>query len=104
MNVSRENWQERTVADRRSPDRSDRRAPRTPRSSGKAKPQGHEAFLKALESSSAVISLTMIDGGDVQGIVKHSDKFTISLEIEGTVHVIFKHSIASFFAVTPREV
>ncbi len=62
------------------------------------KPQGHEAFLKMLETSGAEIELVLLSSGDkVRGVVRHSDKFTVSIKSgeEGT-KVYFKHALESF--------
>jgi sRNA-binding regulator protein Hfq len=71
--------------------------------------KGHEAFLKALETSGAVISIEKCDGTKLEGVVKHSDKYTISVRQTTTMtngsyvdRVIFKHDISEFSAVTPR--
>jgi RNA chaperone Hfq len=86
-----------------SPGRPERR-PGNAKTQGK--PTGHEAFLKALETSGAQIGVVFLDGKTVEGVVKHSDKFTISLEatLTGHTHVIFKHAICSFKALSPRPV
>lgn len=81
------------------------------------KPQGHEAFLKALEGSGAVVEVEKASSGDkVIGKIKTSDKYTISLRVpnvsgdwEGpyTTRVIFKHDISEFsplMPTTPAEV
>jgi len=83
-----------------------------------AKPQvvGHEAFLKALENSGAPIEIWLESGVDCFiGKIKHSDKFTISLEartrieegvareMNGQTVVVFKHSIAYFIPLRRDE-
>jgi len=72
---------------------------------------GHEAFLKALEHSGATIVFTMNDGERFVGRIRHSDKYTISMELavpqlpeiatyppapDSRKIVLFKHSIAYF--------
>lgn len=80
----------------------------------KKQPKGHEAFLKALETSGAEIQIEKCDGSIVTGTVIHSDKYTISIRTfvpnpanpEGDKlrrdRVIFKHDISEFTAITPR--
>lgn len=74
-----------------------------------AKPKGHEAFLKALETSGAEICVEFLDSipGDpvfLIGIVKHSDAYTISLDTcGGYTEVIFKHAIRKFACTTRKE-
>lgn len=81
-------------------------APSRPRLSVKLrslkKPEGHEAFLKMLEVSKAEIKITTLDGGVFQGVVRHSDKYTISIKDgeKGTV-VFFKHGIEQFEPIEP---
>lgn len=77
------------------------------RGNSKNKPtlKGHEAFLKALEASGATIKVFLLDQEEpLVGTVKHSDKYTISLEPSdgGESEVVFKHAIRSFRAMTPR--
>lgn len=70
------------------------------------KPSGHEAFLKALESSNATVEVEKASSGDkIIGKIKASDKYTISLRVPNTpgdyegpyaTRVIFKHDISEF--------
>ncbi len=71
----------------------------------KPEPVGHESFLKALEKSAASIIIEKASTGEkIKGVVKHSDKFTISIEDAAhRTRVIFKHDISEFEAVTPRQ-
>ena len=73
------------------------------------KPSGHEAFLKALESSNATVEVEKASSGDkVIGKIKASDKYTISLRVPNTpgdwegpyqTRVIFKHDISEFMPI-----
>ncbi len=77
------------------------------RPSADKKPKGHEAFLKALETSGAKVCIEKCDGTSVHGVVKHSDKFTVSIRAtksDGTTvdRIIFKHDISEFSAISPR--
>lgn len=84
--------------------------PFTPKSAG-SKPTGHEAFLKALEASGAVVQIEKASSGDiVVGKIKASDKYTVSLRCpvvaddwEGPykTRVIFKHDISEFSPLLP---
>ena len=69
----------------------------------KPEPVGHEAFLKALEKSGAQILVEKLSGEKILGVVKHSDKFTISLTTsEGRTRILFKHDISEFEAQSSR--
>lgn len=72
------------------------------------KVEGHEAHLKALETSGATIIVTMASGIEYMGVVRHSDKYTISLRIKDATapegsrkKVLFKHAIDSYEPLTP---
>lgn len=66
------------------------------------RPTGHEAFIKHLEGSAVPIMVKMMDGTEVAGQIKASDRMTISLkETIGRngayrTRVLFKHAIAEF--------
>lgn len=71
-----------------------------------ASPKGHEAFLKALEAAGAIVNIALVTSPDappMKGVIKHSDKYTISLKVDRPngggyqVFVIFKHAIESFW-------
>lgn len=71
-----------------------------------SKPSGHEAFLRALESSGATVEIEKASTGEhVVGKIKASDKYTISLRVPHTqgdyngpytTRVLFKHDISEF--------
>lgn len=65
-------------------------------------PEGHAAFLKAIENAQGVIRVMKTSGEIRKGSVKTSDKYTISLKEtreDGSyqVYVIFKHAIEEFW-------
>ncbi|WKZ86373.1 RNA chaperone Hfq [Ralstonia pickettii] len=94
-----------TLSVRRNVDRAERpaRSGFQPRSKPANAAKGHEAFLKALETSGASISVLMAsDGESIVGRVKTSDKFTVSLETNDGTWVVFKHDISRFKPLTPR--
>ena len=78
------------------------------------KPSGHEAFLKALESSNATVEVEKASSGDkIIGKIKASDKYTISLRCPLTpgdwegpyaTRVIFKHDISEFMPIINQAV
>jgi RNA chaperone Hfq len=60
-------------------------------------PKGHEAFLKALHESGAEIRVYLLDLLEpLQGKIRATDKYTISLDVKGTTEVIFKHAVQRF--------
>ena len=79
-----------------------------PKKVAPVKPAGHEAFLKALETGNAMVTIRLAtDGQEIKGTVKHSDKYTISLRVDRPngnyqVYVIFKSAIEMFWT-NPNE-
>lgn len=77
------------------------------------KPSGHEAFLKALESSNATVEVEKASSGDkIIGKIKASDKYTISLRVPNTpgdyegpcqTRVLFKHNISEFMPIISMQ-
>ena len=73
-------------------------------------PKGHEAFLKALEASNAVVLFEKSSSGEkVTGKIKCSDKYTISVQVplpnetdKYITRVLFKHDISEFS--TPNRI
>lgn len=78
-----------------------KRSPRKKFHTGE-QPKGHEAFLKALEESGAMVRVVLISSGEeIHGRVHASDKFTISVQVDETdegTRVLFKHDISEFSA------
>ena len=75
-----------------------------------AAPKGHEAFLKSLETHSAVVSIQFLDSDEIMvGTIKHADKYTISLKVNDAdgaryqVYVIFKHAIKKFWTAPENQ-
>jgi sRNA-binding regulator protein Hfq len=70
---------------------------------GAKKLQGHEAFLKNLETTGAEVKIQTQHGDLYTGVVKRSDAYTISVHLIGDVtpRVFFKHSIEFFQPVNP---
>lgn len=71
--------------------------------SSKVIPKGHEAFLKALESSSATVTFEKASSGaEIIGIIMHSDKYTVSVFDGQKTRVLFKHDISEFSTESTR--
>lgn len=73
-----------------------------PRAKSKTTPTGHEAYLKALETSGAMVAFEKASTGQViAGSIKTSDKYTISVQTEFGTRVLFKHDLSEFFVAAP---
>jgi small nuclear ribonucleoprotein (snRNP)-like protein len=90
-------------------------APRVAAPATGPKSKGHEAFLKALQMSDADIVVEKMSGDVYYGKLKHSDKYTLTINAyaiqrngkdysdevkESFDRVIFKHDISEFHTTT----
>lgn len=82
----------------------------------KSELKGHEAFLKALEESGkeqgTQVEVEKMNGDKVVGVVKCSDKYTITLRVPNPSdsdsagfidRVLFKHDISEFRALQGKK-
>jgi RNA chaperone Hfq len=67
-------------------------APRAPRTAG------HDSVLRAIREQQRTIHLTLMSGEAMEGTLVASDKFTMTVKVDGVRHVVFKHGIEQFFA------
>jgi host factor-I protein len=61
-------------------------------------PNIQDAFLNQARRDRAVVRIQLMDGTDLEGRIKHFDRFAIIVERDGTDHMIFKHAIATIRA------
>ncbi|HOV70236.1 MAG TPA: RNA chaperone Hfq [Clostridia bacterium] len=54
-----------------------------------------EVLLNTVRKEQVAVSVNLLNGQKVTGMVKGFDSFTIIIESEGTQTLIYKHSIAS---------
>lgn len=94
--------------DGRAESRSATSAPRKINAPARVPLKGHEAFLKALELSGADVVIEKVSSGEaVEGKLKHSDKYTVTIRSMSKDdklidRVIFKHDISEFYTTTAR--
>lgn len=55
-----------------------------------------DAFLNNLRKNSTFITVYLLNGFQLKGLVKSYDNFTVLLEAEGKQHLIYKHAISTF--------
>jgi len=78
------------------------------RSAKQTAPKGHEAFLKALETSGVDVAFVMASRDEIiVGKIKTSDKYTVSVtqpvpnSDRYLTRVLFKHDISEFQPLIP---
>jgi host factor-I protein len=63
-----------------------------------------DAFLNECKRQGTAVTLYLMNGFQLCGIVKGYDPFTVLLEYEGKPHLIYKHAISTICAVAHIEV
>lgn len=65
--------------------------------------KGHDAVLKGMQDNGSLCRVQPIHGDLVVGKVLNRDRYTITLDVNGTKRVIYKHAIEFFEEVTVEE-
>lgn len=60
-----------------------------------------DAFLNNLRKSSTFVTVFLLNGFQLKGLVKSYDNFTVLIEADGKQHLIYKHAISTFVPSKP---
>jgi host factor-I protein len=63
--------------------------------SGKAQINLQDGYLNQLRKDSALVTVFLVNGCKLKGIVRGFDNFTIVLESDGKQHLVYKHAIST---------
>lgn len=55
-----------------------------------------DTFLNHLRKNSTFVTVFLLNGFQLKGLVKSYDSFTVLLECDGKQHLIYKHAISTF--------
>ncbi|KAB8138814.1 RNA chaperone Hfq [Gracilibacillus oryzae] len=55
-----------------------------------------DQYLNQLRKERIPVTVFLVNGFQVRGLVKAFDNFTVMLEVEGKQQLIFKHAISTF--------
>nr|WP_106784478.1 RNA chaperone Hfq [Lysinibacillus timonensis] len=55
-----------------------------------------DTFLNTLRKNGTFVTVFLLNGFQLKGLVKSYDNFTVLLEAEGKQHLIYKHAISTF--------
>ena len=55
-----------------------------------------ELFLNELRKNNTFVTIFLLNGFQLKGIIKSYDNYTVLLESEGKQHLIYKHAISTF--------
>ncbi len=63
-----------------------------------------DSFLAECKRQSMTVTVYLTNGGEVRGLVKGYDPFTLLLEYENNVHLIYKHAICTLSPAGPLSI
>lgn len=55
-----------------------------------------DTFLNYLRKNTTFVTVFLLNGFQLKGVVKSYDNFTVLIESEGKQHLIYKHAISTF--------
>ncbi|WP_438317826.1 RNA chaperone Hfq [Sporosarcina sp. FA9] len=55
-----------------------------------------EVVLNGLRKNNTFVTIFLINGFQLKGLIKSYDNFTVLIEAEGKQHLIYKHAISTF--------
>lgn len=55
-----------------------------------------DTFLNQLRKSNTFVTVFLLNGFQLKGLIKSYDNFTVLLESEGKQQLIYKHAISTF--------
>jgi host factor-I protein len=54
-----------------------------------------DTFLAECKRLASTVTVSLVNGGEVRGVVKGFDPFTLLLEFENNTTLIYKHAVAT---------
>lgn len=61
----------------------------------------HNKFLTILKENNAPVTVFLVCGVRLQGIITHFDEDSLLLKRDGHIQLVFKHSISTIMPVDP---
>jgi host factor-I protein len=62
-----------------------------------------EAFLNQIRRDSVPITMYLVNGVQLKGVVKGFDSFTVVLENDGKQSMVYKHAVSTITPLRPVE-
>ncbi|EGQ27439.1 RNA chaperone Hfq [Mammaliicoccus sciuri] len=60
-----------------------------------------DTFLNALRKNNTFVTIFLLNGFQLKGLIKSYDNYTVLLESEGKQQLIYKHAISTFAPAKP---
>ena len=63
-----------------------------------------DTFLNTVRKSKNPVTLFLVNGVKLQGVITWFDNFSVLLRREGTVQLVYKHAISTIMPTQPIEI
>ena len=63
-----------------------------------------DIFLNSVRKSKNPVTLFLVNGVKLQGVITWFDNFSVLLRREGTVQLVYKHAISTIMPNSPVEI
>ncbi|WP_042472113.1 RNA chaperone Hfq [Bacillus ndiopicus] len=63
-----------------------------------------DTFLNQLRKNNIFVTVFLLNGFQLKGLIKSYDNFTVLLEVEGKQHLIYKHAISTFVPASTIDI
>lgn len=63
-----------------------------------------DTFLNQLRKSNVFVTVFLLNGFQLKGLIKSYDNFTVLLESDGKQQLIYKHAISTFVPSKPVSI
>jgi host factor-I protein len=63
-----------------------------------------DAFLNQLRKEKILVTIYMVNGFQIKGIVKGFDNFTVIVEMDGRQQLVYKHAISTVSPIKPISI
>jgi host factor-I protein len=60
-----------------------------------------DAFLNQIRKDKVLVTIYMINGFQIKGVVKGFDNFTVIVELDGRQQMVYKHAISTVSPIKP---
>ncbi|MFX3674017.1 MAG: RNA chaperone Hfq [Paenisporosarcina sp.] len=63
-----------------------------------------DTFLNQLRKNSVFVTVFLLNGFQLKGLIKSYDNFTVLMECDGKQQLIYKHAISTFVPAKPVSI
>lgn len=60
-----------------------------------------DAFLNQVRKEKAIVTIYLVNGFQIKGLVKGFDNFTVIVEMDGRQQLVYKHAISTVAPLKP---